>query len=147
MLKQGLCAAVLAATCALAADAGADPFVANVTRNFAETVVWQIHGVSARIEKLLMEARTRHDDARALCASDALTRSHSAYRRARVDAAAAKDADARGDVEGVKRAVTRLNGDRDAASKASADVDACFSIARAEDGTSVRLVVDPAVVP
>jgi hypothetical protein len=147
MKKQGLCAAVLAASCALAAQAAADPFVANVTRSFAETVVWQIPGSATRIAKMLMEARARHDDVKAACANDALARTNAAYRRARADAAAAKEADGRGDTVEVRRAVNRLNADRDAATKASTDVDACFAIERGDDRTTVHLVVDPGMAP
>jgi hypothetical protein len=150
MKKQGLYAALMGASCALAAyatDAAADPFVANVTRSFAETVVWQIHETSAHIGKMLMEARTRHEDAKAACANDALARSNAAYRRARVDAAEAKEADTRGEALRLKRAVARLNGDRDAAQKASSDVDACFAVDRGDDKTTVHVVVEPTPAP
>ena len=115
---------------------------ARAAKSAAFEAIAAIDRAAGHVRILLRRARSGGTRDEIACVDEGLSRSDVALRRARIEAAAAQEAYAQGNVQDARKANERVRRAREDARYASAAADACFGPPPRTTATQVRVVVD-----
>jgi hypothetical protein len=115
----------------------------------ADQAIASMDSTAWRVRRLLRKARANGVRAEIACVDDGLSRADVALRVARDEWRNALDAFTRGDMDGARRSMLRLERAREGSRAAATSADGCFvdQAASSVTGTQVRLILETRLPP